>query len=421
MIRLVLGPSPNTNRGEPYTMSKRKNQNSYKSMYETNLFKNYSKLLVKHFSNDAGKPYSIYTYSGVQDKYSDNKRTQKNGFASFRVVDNLSTDPQPKNYLLLGNIFESTHTSIDGTIKTEKNVTFLKSWLDIMATSRNRDNIPDIIICKTDTENVMSVIQVDGKRLLSAYKDGEIKITINDLSEKVSSVIINLPIDKFIIKKTECDQKMYDKILNNDQLAMDINIRRSFISKFVIGTNRITNFWAYMYDKATGVLLQRYEVDDVTQFENNFDVPRITIIRRLKDGKLFKATMKSNKREVYIKLSREAKSSLEERADIIPDATPIIVKQLRDTGKTFSEVAKILHRRKADVIALYKKYFADLEAAQTAVLLQMTAEEEKPQVEEAAKTRIKMRNDEIDEDAEAETEDWTARIRKINSNNFKRR
>lgn len=389
-------------------------------MYETNLFKSYSKLLIKHFSNDAGKPYSIYTYSGIKDAYSDNKRTQKNGFASFRVVDNLSTDPQPKNFLLLGNVFESTHTSVDGTIKTEKNVTFLKSWLDMMATSRNKDNIPDIIICKTDTEDVMSVTQVDGKKLLSAYKDGEIKITINDLSERVSSVIVNLPVDKFIIKKTECDQNKYSSILNNDQLAMDICIRKSFISKFVIGTNRITNFWAYMYDKTTGILLQRYEVDDVTQFESNFDTSRITIIRRLKDGKLFKTTMKSNKREVYVRLSREAKSSFEERADIIPEATPIVVKQLRDTGKTFSEIAKILHKRKADVIALYKKYFEDLEAAQTAVLLQMTADEEKPQVEEAAKTRIKMRNDEIDEDAENETEDWAAQIRKINSINFKR-
>lgn len=398
-------------------------RNNFKSIYETNLFRSYSKLLVKHFSSNNGIPASIYTYSGIKDEHSDNKRTQANGFASFRVVDNLSTDPNPKNFLLLGNVFSSAHTSLDGKVKSEKVATFLKPWLDIMATTRNKDNIPDIIICHTDTENIMSVTQVDGKGLLSAYKDGLLKVTVNDLTEKVWSVILNLPIDKFITKKTECRSDEYEGILagNNKQTGMFYSIKKSFITSFIVGSNRLTNFFAYVYDKSTGTLLERYEVDDVTQFDTNFDgVSRKTMIRRLNDGKLFKVSFKSNKREVYVRLSKNAKSAYEERADIIPEATPIIVKKLKDTGKTFSEVAKILHKRKADVIALYKQYFSDLEAAQTAILLQMTSDEEKPQVEAMSKTRIKMKNDEIDEDARFEAEDWAAKIRRINANNFKR-
>lgn len=382
-----------------------------KSNYETMLYTTYAKEIVEHFTSQTTP--NIYSYSGVKDAYSDNKRKLSNGYASFRVVEDPKSSNSHKNYFLLGNSFYSTYTNLDGETTSYKVATFLKPWLIQMSKSRNKAYIPNIILC-SNTDGKRTIIEIDGVALLRDFKDGKLRTTFNIPSSTRKAIIVDTPFENYVVKVT----RETNKQLTPEQHRVYRAIKCSKVSSFAINNNILSDFFAYVYDKSTGLLLKRIEVEDVQKFVASFSSSKGTVSKRLKDNKVFKGVL--NGKVVYVRLSKDARSDFEERAETRPEATPEIVKKLRETGKTFSEVAKILHKRKADVIALYKQFFADLETAQTAILLQMTSDEEKPQVEAMSKTRIKMKNDEIDEDVKFETEDWAAKIRQINLNNFKR-
>lgn len=388
-------------------------RNSYRSKYETTLFRTYAKEIVEHFSTESATP-NIYTYSGFEDEFSDNKRKLANGYASFRVVSGTDC----KNYFLLGNTFTSTYTNIDGDITSYSVITLLKSWLTQMSKSRNKSYIPNIILC-SHIDGMRAVTEIDSVALLRDFKDGKLRTTFNVPSTSRKAVIVDTPFEDYVVKVT----KETNEPLTSKQLSIYISMRKSSISEFVINNKVLSNFFAYVYDKSTGLLSKRIEIEDVQQFVVSFTSSKGTVSKRLKDGKVFRCVNAASGNTVYVRLSREARSDFEERADIKPEATPEIVKKLRDTGKTYSEIAKILHKRKADVISLYKKYFEDLEVAQTNILLQMTSEEERTNVIDASMTRITMKNKEIDADANDEdqySKDVIARIRAQNLANFKR-